>query len=118
MVSKLIFRDYRNNPGKVHSKEGAWVVYSGNTASIRDSSNITSLTDQGTGDFLFTINEPLAGTDGFAGFNDCGRYASDTQYYGMQSGLRRNSTTTFTVYCGSNTTTRVDWFQGSAAVFR
>jgi len=115
-MSTLYVDTIQNASGSTYRTDGAWVEYDMVQAAINADENISSLSDQGTGNPQFTLGFAMASASG-AGYNDCGFY-SNLLRAPSQSGLKINSTTTFETYCGSNTTTRNDWRLGNAAVFR
>ena len=95
----------------------AWVAYNmSGTAAVLASANVSSLTDQGTGNPLFTMSTALPSASGTT-WNTPGLY-SGGQEYPIQSGGSINSTTQFEAYCGSDSTARVDWQLGYSGVIR
>ena len=95
----------------------AWVQYTMlNTAAITSDSGVSSLTDQGTGNPTFTLDNALPSAHGST-WNTCGLYGVNDEYP-VSAGGKVNSTTQWEVYCGSNTTTRADWYLGGSGLFR
>jgi len=95
----------------------AWVQYSmSGTASITSDSGVSSLTDQGTGNPAFNLDNAISSAHGST-WNTCGLYNS-TSEYPVQSGAKVNTTGQWEAFCGSDTTTKVDWFLGSSGLFR
>jgi hypothetical protein len=93
----------------------AWAnfgVGSGTTLNTNQSFNISSHTDQTTGDFDFNFSNNLDAVG--VGFYSCARY-SDGVEYATQVGARV-FTTHVSVKCGSNTTAQTDHDEGSTAV--
>ena len=78
--------------------------------------NLSSHTDQGTGNPRFNMSTALPASNGLA-VNTAGIYTGSTEYP-VQSGARVGATTWWEGFCGSDTTTRVDWAQGSSACQR
>lgn len=88
-----------------------WAKYSmSGTATVTASHNVSSLTDLGVGAPQLNLTTALDIIEGSC-WNTCG--TSGGINYPVQSGGRVSSTTTVLGYCGSNTTGRVDWTEGS-----
>ncbi len=91
----------------------AWSMYelSGTHTSLR-SYNISSHTDQGVGNPRFNMSTAIASSNGIA-LNGVGTYSGSTEYP-VQSGARVGATSWWEGFCGSDTTTRVDWARGNS----
>ena len=89
----------------------AWANYGadGGTPSANQSFNISSISDQGTGDFDFNFSNTLSAVG--SGFNICAVY-SNFQELATQTGARV-FTTHISVKCGSNTTAQADHDEGN-----
>jgi len=89
----------------------AWADYEmAGTPSIRDSLNVSSITDLGTGTPQINLTAALSSANGSA-WNTPSIYSTGSEFP-VQSGANITSTTTLKGYCGSNTTSRVDWRKG------
>lgn len=98
----------------VNGSAKAWANFGGDTTLVVNQSfNVSSSTDQATGDFDFNFSNSLNAIG--SGFNACGRYSNGTEF-ASQSGARV-FTTHVSVKCGSNTDTLVDWDEGNTGVF-
>lgn len=95
----------------------AWSHYElSGTHSSYASFNLSSHTDQGVGNPRFNMSTALSASNGIA-VNTAGIYTGSTEYP-VQSGARVGATSWWEGFCGSDTTTRVDWAQGSSACQR
>jgi len=95
----------------------AWVTFAMNgTARILASAGMSSLTDLGTGTPQFNLSNALAAANG--GVFACPSIWSGGQDFALQTGGRITSTTTYKVYCGSDTTGQQDWQQGYSGLVR
>ena len=106
----------------------AWVNFNGNgSVSIRDSYNVSSITDDGVG--LFTINfaQPMANKD-YVGVGGCGRGGAASGINGDDnivsiggsyqfSGVKTNTQCTIVVQSGSSSSTAEDSQYVSAIIF-
>jgi hypothetical protein len=94
----------------------AWVNFNGTGAvAIRESGNVTSITDNGTGDYTMNFTTALADA------NYCALYtASDGSNTAVMGGLQSNTTSGATVLCVSRLDTAglIDVQFISAAVLR
>ena len=95
----------------------AWVTFEmDGTASIIADGGVSSLTDQGTGNPLFTLDNALVAANGSAWATHA-LYAGG-QEYPIQSGAKINSTNQYEVFCGSDSTNRADWDLGYSGLIR
>lgn len=98
----------------VNGSAKAWAAYNGQgTVSTRQSFNVSSMTDVSTGTYTFQLTSGLSGS-GVIGsaWNSPAEYTSSSEFP-VQSGCY--ATASFIkALCGSDSTTRVDWFTGSA----
>lgn len=95
----------------------AWVQYiMAGTASITSDSGVSSLTDQGTGNPAFNLDNSLPSAHGST-WNTCGYYGVN-QEVPVQGGGKVSTTGQWETYCGSDSTTRSDWNLGSSGLFR
>ena len=96
----------------------AWVNFNGQgTVAIRASGNVSSITDNGTGDY--TVNFTTAMPDTSYAFCD-GLYggSSDTQIGAAESSLTARTTSLFRIYTGNGTATKTDFPAVMLSVFR
>ena len=95
----------------------AWVTFEmDGTASIIADGGVSSLTDQGSGNPLFTLSNAISADNGSV-WAAPGRYHNGAEYP-LQSGAKINSTTQWEVYCGQDNTTKVDWDLGYSGLIR
>jgi hypothetical protein len=97
----------------------AWVNFNGrNTVAIRASGNVSSITDNGTGDY--TVNFTTAMPDANYSVAGAGAQASELAANNPTQGPAVVSFTTsgFGVFTGSNGTTKVDWLRVCLVVLR
>lgn len=95
----------------------AWVTYEmDGTASIIADGGVSSLTDQGTGNPLFSLSNAISASNGLP-WNTPGLWTS-SQEYGLQSGAKINSTSQWECYCSSDSTNRGDWDLGYSGLLR
>jgi hypothetical protein len=95
----------------------AWVTYSMTGAtSISADGGVSSITDLGVGEPLFTLDNALPAANGSI-WNTAGLYSTSLEYASQAGGMIL-STTTWKVYCGSNTTTQNDWALGYSGLIR
>jgi hypothetical protein len=84
---------------------------------IRASGNVSSIADNGTGDY--TVNLTTAMPDTNAGLSSAGGISVLTNFVAVQGPqVRMISTSAVGVKCGSNTTTQDDWLEVYVQVFR
>ena len=95
----------------------AWVTFEmDGTASIIADGGVSSLTDQGQGNPLFTLSNALPAANGSV-------WAAPGLFYNgaehpLQSGAKINSTTQWEVFCGQDNTQRQDWDLGYSGLIR
>ena len=63
----------------VNGSAKAWITFSGNGSTIRDSSNVASLVDDGTGIFSYNLTSSMGNTN-YAS-NSSASYVNDTSNY-------------------------------------
>jgi hypothetical protein len=63
----------------VNGSAKAWITFSGNGSTIRDSSNVASLVDDGTGIFSYNLTSSMGNTN-YAS-NSSASYINDTSNY-------------------------------------
>jgi hypothetical protein len=96
----------------------AWATFAMNgTARITASAGISSLSDLGVGLPQFNLSNALAAANG-GGWACPSVWSDGYSEHALQTGGRITSTTAYRVYCGSDTTSRQDWYQGYAGVAR
>lgn len=116
-MSTIKVDSIQNTSGVEQFTAKAWVQFElHGTAGIQDSGGVSSLTDQGVGDPLFTLTDALPAARGATWLN-CALWG-DGSAYPVQSGSYINSTTTWVGYCGSSTITRDDWDLGYSGLLR
>jgi hypothetical protein len=103
----------------------AWVNFNGTgTVAIRSSFNVTSITDNGTGDY--TVNFTTALTDanyvpsfGAVSLNNAGNHDQATMIHGTAaSAVTTKTTSALRLSCGAITAaTRADGFDVNVAIF-
>ena len=95
----------------------AWVTFEmDGTASIIADGGVSSLTDQGQGNPLFTLSNALPAANGSV-------WAAPGLFYNgaehpLQSGAKINSTTQWEVFCGQDNTYKQDWDLGYSGLIR
>ena len=95
----------------------AWVTYEmDGTASILADAGVSSLSDLGTGTPQFNLDTALPAANGSC-WNTPALY-SGGQQYAVQGGGYITATTHWKGYCGSNTTSQVDWDLGYSGLIR
>tara|TARA_R100000231_G_scaffold91063_1_gene68707 strand:+ start:148 stop:519 length:372 start_codon:yes stop_codon:yes gene_type:complete len=92
----------------------AWANYGAEsgTPSTNQSFNISSVDDEGAGDFDFNFSNTLSAVG--SGFNVSARYSNGDEL-ATQTGARV-FTTHVSVKCGSNTTSQTDHYEGNVGV--
>jgi len=100
---------YKTPVGAQRYRIKAWVEYNMTTPAITADVGVSSLVDQGTGNPYFQTDGAFASLGSM--FNECGIY-SGTNEYAVQTGGRIIASNQWEVYCGSNTTARLDWLKG------
>ena len=95
----------------------AWVTYSmSGTPSITADGGISSITDLGVGEPLFNLDTALPAANGSC-WNTPALYSNGAEYP-LQVGGYITATTQWKAYCGSSSTTQVDWQLGYSGVIR
>ena len=101
-MSTVKVNDLQNNSGGIPTVKGqrliptAWVNFSGTAATIRDSENVSSITDLGSSDFTvnFTVamaNSNYAVIEG-TGYANAGNHRTGNPYSFTATGFRTGST--------------------------
>jgi hypothetical protein len=116
-MSTAKFSTWLNPDGTENYKCRAWVNFNGTgTVAIRAAGNVTSITDNGTGDY--TVNFTTAMPDANYGFALSGGYPSTS---GSDAAIRVNSaptTSTLRVQTQNTSGVAVDRDYNSVAIFR
>jgi hypothetical protein len=100
----------------------AWVNFNGTgTVAIRGSLNVSSITDNGTGDY--TVNFTTAMVDANSSVNVTCQRMDSTGFEAVYSGIRTNTSSNITassvrVYTAYSTTAAFDAGQVCVAIFR
>ena len=96
----------------------AWVNFNGTgTVAIRASFNVSSITDNGTGDYTVNFTTALADANGsLVGIT--WRNTTSTPDYSMQSQMYQSSTTTARVVCYDSASSKQDHAFINVAIFR
>jgi len=103
--------------GAAYFTARAWAEFSmSGTAALNSDGGLSSLSDLGQGSPQFNLDNALSSASGCADVS-CGRYLS-TIDYPVQSGARITSTTAISGFCGSDNTSRQDWYVGYFGLIR
>jgi hypothetical protein len=95
----------------------AWVNFNGTgTPAIRASGNVSSITDNGTGDF--TVNFTTAMPDANYGVVTAGNDSLTSSDARQGPGARNINTSSVRLYCGFDNGAGTDWNWVNAAIFR
>jgi hypothetical protein len=96
----------------------AWATYEldGGTPSIIADGGISSITDLGVGEPQFNLDTALPAANGSC-WNTPALYSNGAEY-ALQGGGYITATTHWKVYCGSSSTTQVDWDLGYSGLIR
>jgi len=96
----------------------AWVNFNGTgTVAIRASGNVSSITDNGTGDYTINFTTAMQDTN-YAFCDGLGAGSSDTQVGAAESSLTARTTSLFRIYTGNGTSTKTDFPTVMLSVFR
>ena len=107
-----------STPAEIHTgRAKAWVNFNGISFGERDSFNITSQTDHGTGRYTVTIDDDMSDTN--YSVVVCGAIdnTSTANQPRQGPGVNNIAVGSFMVHCGSNTVAFDDWEIVTAAVF-
>ncbi len=121
MASSVVSDNFETSTGAIPNMGGtdvttrlcsAWVNFNGTgTVAIRDSYNVSSIIDNGTGSYTVNITAATTATA-------CSVMSGMTSTTSpAQGGSFVASTTTVKVLCGTNTTAAADWQYVGIAVF-
>lgn len=116
-MSTLRVATLKNQAGVEVYTAKAWVNFNGTgTVAIRASGNVSSITDNGTGNY--TVNFTTAMVDANYAVSTGGNRSPTVDNSQQGPGARAVSTTSFNMTTGSDTTTAADWDHIYAAIFR
>jgi len=97
----------------------AWVNFNGTgTVAIRASFNVSSITDNGTGDYTVNFTTALADANYVASFGAGSQSGGTGAYVTEQNDSVLRSTTQLKIYTTNNATTLADKAVVSVAIFR
>jgi len=97
----------------------AWVNFNGTgTVAIRASYNVSSITDNGVGDYTVNFTSALADANYVASFGAGSQTAQTGAYVTEQNDSVLRSTTQLKIYTTNNATTLADKAVVSVAIFR
>ena len=87
-----------------------WANFQGtDTFGLRDSFNVTTITDDATGRYTITIANDMSSTD-YANFGGgCVNSSANNQQARQGPAVNNNATGSFQMHCGSNTYAQDDW---------
>ena len=95
----------------------AWVNFNGTgTVAIRASGNVSSITDNGVGDY--TVNFATAMPDVNYATASSANYDNSGSYNGVASLFTATTTTLRLIYAGASNNTKFDPFSAQIAIFR
>jgi hypothetical protein len=121
-MSTAKFNQWLNSDGTENYKCRAWVNFNGTgTVAIRASGNVSSITDNGTGDY--TVNFTTALPDANSAVSVTCQRMDVTSFEATYSGIRSNTSSNITassarVYTAFSTTAGFDAGQVCVSVFR